>query len=83
MKKIGEWVRSHNCLHRALRTFIQTALGVLAGAIVEVSGVLGDIDIQAVIVMAVSTGLAAVMNLSGPEQTKEETSDDGSESGGV
>lgn len=83
MKRIGEWVRSRAWLHRALRTFVQTALGVLAGAIVEASGVLGDIDIQAVIVMAVATGLAAVMNLSAAKEEKEENADDGSEPGGV
>ena len=83
MKKIIQWVRSHSCLHRVLRTFLQTALGVLAGAVAEASGMLGEMDLEAVIVMAVATGLAAVMNLPGAEQTKEEEKNDGSESGGV
>lgn len=80
METIKKWLQSHPWLRRALRTFLQTALGVLAGAVAEASGMLGDVDMEAVIVMAVATGLAAVMNL---KEKKEESADDGSEPGGV
>lgn len=61
MKK---WFEEHEWARRALRTFIQTAVGVLAAAVTEEAGILENMDLEAVIVLAVSTGLAAVMNLS-------------------
>lgn len=57
-----QWLEEHECLRRALRTFFQTAVGVLAAAVAEAAGVLEDMNIKAVVVLAVSTGLAAVMN---------------------
>lgn len=79
MTTIKNWFREHECLRRALRTFAQTALGVLAAAVVEASGALGGMDLEAAVVLAVSTGLAAVMNL----HAKEEEDHDGSDPGGV
>lgn len=73
-----EWFQKHEWARRALRTFIQTAVGVLAAAVVESAGVLENMNLEAVIVLAVSTGLAAVMNL-----TKEDSEHDGSDPGGV
>ena len=61
MKK---WFDEHEWARRALRTFFQTAAGVLAAAVTETAGILENVDVEAVIVLAVSTGLAAVMNLS-------------------
>lgn len=54
---------THPTLYRVIRTFIQAAVGVLAAAIAQAAGIVDDINWQAVIVLAVSTGLAAVMNL--------------------
>lgn len=79
MTKINEWLGRHEWLRRALRTFLQTAAGVLAAAVTEASGALGTLDMEAVVVLAVATGLAAVMNL----QAKEESDHDGSDPGGV
>lgn len=73
-----QWFQEHECARRALRTFFQTAVGVLAAAVVESAGVLENMNIEAVIVVAVSTGLAAVMNL-----TKGDNGHDGSDAGGV
>lgn len=75
MKK---WFQEHEWARRALRTFFQTAVGVIAAAVVESAGMLENMNIEAVIVVAVSTGLAAVMNL-----VKEKESHDGSDPGGV
>lgn len=77
--KITEWIRGHECIRRALRTFLQAAAGVIAAAIVNAAGVVKNIDIDAVIALAVATGLAAVMNRGG---TKEETDDDGTDENG-
>ncbi len=60
--KIVDWIRSHACARNALRTFVQTAVGVLVAAVINAAGVVEDIDISAVIAVAVATGLAAVMN---------------------
>ena len=60
MKK---WFEEHEWARRALRTFFQTAAGVLAAAVTEAAGILENINMEAAIVLAVSTGLAAVMNL--------------------
>ena len=70
--------QEHEWARRALRTFFQTAVGVIAAAVVESAGMLENMNIEAVIVVAVSTGLAAVMNL-----VKENESHDGSDPGGV
>lgn len=72
------WFEKHECLRRALRTFIQTAVGVLAAAFTEAAGILENVNIEAAIVLAVSTGLAAVMNL-----TKGEDAHDGCDPDGV
>lgn len=79
MKKIKNWLGRHEWLRRALRTFFQTAAGVLAAAVAEASGALAAPDVEAAVVLAVATGLAAVMNL----QAKEENGHDGSDPGGV
>lgn len=50
-------------LYRALRTFFQAAIGVVAAAIAAVYGHVDQIEWQAVIVLAVSTGLSALMNI--------------------
>lgn len=55
----------HEWIYRAMRTFFQAAIGVIAAAIAGVSGVVEDINWQAVIVLAVSTGAAALMNIGG------------------
>lgn len=55
--------KKHPALYRAIRTFFQSAVGVIAAAITAASGLIEDVQWQAVIVLAVSTGLAAVMNL--------------------
>lgn len=75
MKK---WFQEHEWARRALRTFFQTAVGVIAAAVAESAGMLENMNMEAVIVVAVSTGLAAVMNL-----VKESESHDGSDTGGV
>lgn len=60
-----EFWDKHKVLYRALRTFFQAFIGVIAAAVAQASGVVEDINIQAVIVLAVSTGLAALMNMNG------------------
>ena len=60
MKK---WFEEHECARRALRTFVQAAVGVLAAAVTQAAGIIEDVNVEAVIVLAVSTGLAAVMNM--------------------
>lgn len=60
--KIVDWVRGHTCVRSALRTFVQTAAGVLVAAVINAAGVVEDIDMDAVIAVAVATGLSAVMN---------------------
>lgn len=50
-------------LYRALRTFFQAFIGVVVAAIANACGIVDDINWQAVIVLAVSTGLAALMNI--------------------
>ena len=55
----------HEWLYRALRTFLQGAIGVVAAAIAGASGIVDDINWQGVIVLAVSTGAAALMNAGG------------------
>ena len=50
-------------LYRALRTFFQAAIGVVVAAIATVYGHIDQIEWQAVIVLAVSTGLSALMNI--------------------
>ncbi len=80
-----EWLSCHECLRRALRTFLQAAVGVAVAAVISAAGVVRDIDVSAVIALAVATGLAAVMNR-GSGQTdgeKEDTEDDGSDEDGV
>lgn len=84
MSKWKEFLARHECVRRALRTFLQTAAGVLAAAVVNVSGVLGDMDLEAVVVLAVATGLAAVMNMTGDNTGNGgEDGHDGSGSTGV
>ncbi len=73
-----QWFQEHEWARRALRTFFQTAIGVLTAAVAESAGVLENMNIEAVIVLAVSTGLAAVMNLA-----KGDTEHDGSDPGGA
>jgi len=75
MKK---WFQEHEWARRALRTFFQTAIGVLTAAVAESAGMLENMNIEAVIVLAVSTGLAAVMNLA-----KGDDAHDGADTGGV
>ncbi len=82
MKKIKEWMQGHPCLRRALRTFVQTAVGVLAASVAQAAGMLETVDLEAVIVLAVATGLAAVMNL-GEKPGEEDEDYDGSEPEGV
>ncbi len=86
---IRKWLSCHECLRRALRTFLQAAAGVAVAAVISAAGVVRDIDVSAVIALAVATGLAAVMNR-GSGQTadekadeKEDTEDDGSDEDGV
>ncbi|MCD7770065.1 MAG: hypothetical protein LUH36_08145 [Oscillospiraceae bacterium] len=55
-----EWLQNHECIYRALRTFIQSAAGVLAASLAD-----SDTALAPVIAVAVATGLAAVMNLGG------------------
>ena len=57
------WFEEHEWARRALRTFFQSAMGVLAAAVSGAAGMVEDINLQAVIALAVSTGLAAVMNM--------------------
>lgn len=71
------WFDKHECLRRALRTFIQTAVGVLVAAFTEAAGILENVNIEAAIVLAVSTGLAAVMNLTKGEDTHDGCDPDG------
>ncbi len=56
------WFAKHEWALRALRTFIQAAAGVLAAAATGAAGMTEE-NLQAAVVLAVSTGLAAVMNL--------------------
>ena len=57
------WLQEHEWARRALRTFFQAAAGVLAAAVTSAAGVVEDVNVKAAIVLAVSTGLAAVMNM--------------------
>lgn len=57
-----EFWNKHQMLYRVMRTFFQAAMGVVVSAVASVSGAVEDVRWQAVIVLAVSTGLAAVMN---------------------
>ena len=74
--KIVEWVRSHECARYALRTFVQTAAGVLVAAVISAAGVIKDIDISAVIAVAVATGLSAVMNRQRGQKSDEEKTEE-------
>lgn len=60
-----DFPKRHPAIYRALRTFFQAFVGVVAAAITAASGVVEDVQWQAVIVLAVSTALAAVMNMGG------------------
>lgn len=73
------WFQEHECIRRALRTFIQTAAGVLIAAFTDAAGILENVNIEAAIVLAVSTGLAAVMNLA----KEDGAHDDGCDESGV
>lgn len=73
------WFQEHEWVRRALRTFFQTAAGVLIAAFTEAAGMVENVNVEAVIVLAVSTGLAAAMNLG----KKEDEGDDGSDQNGV
>ncbi len=83
MKRIKEWLQARPWLRRALRTFLQTALGVLAAALAEHTGALEGAELEAALLLAVATGLAAVMNLGEKPTQKEASGDDGSEPAGV
>lgn len=74
--KIVEWVRSHECARYALRTFVQTAAGVLVAAVINAAGVVKDIDMDAVIAVAVATGLSAVMNRQRGQKSDEEKTEE-------
>ncbi len=76
--KIHDWLRCHECVRRALRTFVQTAVGVAVAAVINAAGVIDSIDISALVALAVATGLAAVMNREGGID-EEDTEDDGSD----
>lgn len=67
------WFSKHDWVRRALRTFLQAAFGVVVAAISSASGVVENINIQAVIVLAFSTGLAAVMNAPWGSDVKEDS----------
>jgi len=58
-----EWLKKHEALYRALRTFAQAAVGVLAAKLLESGGVVPKGGWEALVVLAVATGLAAIMNL--------------------
>ena len=62
-----DFFEKHPGLYRAMRTFFQAAVGVVAAAIAGAAGIVEDVNWQAVIVLAVSTGLAALMNMGGGE----------------
>lgn len=53
----NEWI------YRAARTFFQAAIGVVVASIAGASGIVDNINWQGVIVLAVSTGVAALMNI--------------------
>lgn len=76
------WLRCHECVRRALRTFLQTAVGVAVAAVINAAGVVESIDVSAVVALAVATGLAAVMNREKAAE-KEDTESDGSDADGV
>lgn len=63
MKKVKVYLERHEALRRALRTFVQVALGIVTTAVINALGVLRDVEWQSVIVLAVATGAAAVMNM--------------------
>lgn len=58
-----EFWKKHQWLYRAMRTFFQAAIGVIAAIIAGASGIVEDVNWQAAIVLAVSTGAAALMNM--------------------
>ena len=64
-----QWFINHNCewLYRGIRTFMQAAIGVIAGAIINASGVLNDVNWERVIAVAVATGLGVLMNINPAE----------------
>lgn len=80
MKK---WLSCHECMRRALRTFLQAAAGVAVAAVINAAGVVSSIDISAVVALAVATGLAAVMNRGATAQDREDAEDDGSDENGI
>jgi hypothetical protein len=69
------WFQKHSWARRALRTFLQAALGVMAAAVTEAAGVVENINLEAAIVLAVATGAAAVMNLGEGESTDDDRGD--------
>ena len=74
--KIVHWVRGHTCVRSALRTFVQTAAGVLVAAVINAAGVVEDIDVSAVVAVAVATGLSAVMNRNHSSKNDDDSDED-------
>lgn len=61
MKKIIEKIKSNNKLYRALRTFFQAFIGVIAVDIATTD--LSDIaGLKALIISAIAGGISALMN---------------------
>ena len=67
---MNEFWKKHEMLYRVMRTFFQAAMGVIVAAIANASGIVDDINWQGVIVLAVSTGLAAIMNAQGKDDSE-------------
>lgn len=78
-----QWFSCHECVRRALRTFLQAAVGVAVAAVINAAGVIRDINVSAVVALAVATGLAAVMNRGGDGSGGEDEDDDGSDENGI
>jgi hypothetical protein len=65
MTKLIQWLKSHEVLYRALRTFFQAAIGVVVSFLYKyfIGGISTQWDI--ILILAVATGAAALMNISG------------------
>lgn len=59
-------------VRRAIRTFIQTAVGAIVAAVTSRAGIVSCAEWKTIILLAVSTGMGAVMNLHPPALTDED-----------
>lgn len=63
IKEIKSFLKSHETLRRALRTFVQVAVGIIVSAVSERYGLVSGDDWKAIMTLAISSGLATAMNI--------------------